>query len=316
MCESCVERIFSHGPAPCPVAGCRKVLKKNGFKLPTFDDLKMEREIDIRKTCAKVFNRRQDEFDTLRDYNDYLDDVEVITFNLVNNIDVEESRAKLEAYEKSNQDAIKENRELERMGAREEQARQAADKSRAQQMRLAAMEEDEEERREKVAARQDVINQLATGDGNAIKLAMDGERALLQKAHNRKTLPTSTALGETSNGSSIFSIKGLKKRVKAEPEKPYDPFGGMADVKEFVTLPTEPNIWDKYLGKVRKEDVYTAGGYDVREFYARTLSEAFSGLGVFISEEMAQKDHDAASEIATAGAALASQSDAVMTDVF
>jgi Zinc finger, C3HC4 type (RING finger) len=54
MCESCVERIFSHGPAPCPVAGCSKTLKRNGFRLPTFDDLRLEREIDIRKTIVKV----------------------------------------------------------------------------------------------------------------------------------------------------------------------------------------------------------------------------------------------------------------------
>jgi CDK-activating kinase assembly factor MAT1 len=204
------------------------------------------------------------------------------------------------------------------MGANEEKARQAADVDRARKMRLAALKEDEEERRERVAARQDVIKQLAEGDGDAINLALEGERALLNRTQTRKTLPTSTALNESANGSSIFSIRGLKKRVKAEPEKPYDPFAGMLpDAKLFSTaLPTKLNIWEDFLGKVRKDEFYTAGGYDVREFYARMLCDAYSGVGVFISEEMAQKDHDAVSEVATAGAAIASTTDTAMLDIF
>ncbi len=34
-----------------------------------------------------------------------------------------------------------------------------------------------------------------------------------------------------------------------------------------------------------------AGGYDLREFYARSLVEAFSGLGVFVGKEMEEKEN-------------------------
>jgi CDK-activating kinase assembly factor MAT1 len=266
---------------------------------------------------ARRFNRREDEFDSLRAYNDYLNDVEDISYNLIYDIDVAATRAKLESYERSNQEAIRENRELERMGANEEKARQAADVAQARKMRIAALKEDEEERRERVAARQDVIKQLAEGDGDAITLALEGERALLDRAHTRQPLPSSTALNETANGSSLFSIRGLKKRVKAEPEKPYDPFAGLLpDANLFAAaLPAELNVWDDFLGKVRKDEFYTAGGYDVREFYSRMLCDAYSGIGVFVSEEMAQKDHEAVSEVATAGAAIASTADTTMLDV-
>ena len=54
MCDSCVDRIFSHGPALCPIPGCRKTLRKNKFRLPRFEDLELEREIDIRKTVQNV----------------------------------------------------------------------------------------------------------------------------------------------------------------------------------------------------------------------------------------------------------------------
>ena len=55
MCESCVERIFSQGPAPCPVAGCGRTLRKNKFKEQTFADIKIERECDIRRRVEDVY---------------------------------------------------------------------------------------------------------------------------------------------------------------------------------------------------------------------------------------------------------------------
>ncbi len=82
MCESCVDRIFSHGPAQCPIPRCGKTLRKHRFRVQTFEDIQVEREVDIRKRVAKVFNRREDDFESLRDYNDYLNEVEDITFNV------------------------------------------------------------------------------------------------------------------------------------------------------------------------------------------------------------------------------------------
>lgn len=55
MCESCVDRIFSQGPAPCPVAGCAKTLRKQRFKTQTFGSISVEREVDIRRRVAATF---------------------------------------------------------------------------------------------------------------------------------------------------------------------------------------------------------------------------------------------------------------------
>ena len=54
MCESCVDRIFSQGPAPCPVAGCARTLRKQRFRKQTFEDVKVEREVDIRRRVAQT----------------------------------------------------------------------------------------------------------------------------------------------------------------------------------------------------------------------------------------------------------------------
>lgn len=52
-CESCIERLFTLGPAPCPT--CSVVLRKSGFKIQTFEDLKVEEEVAVRRRIAKQF---------------------------------------------------------------------------------------------------------------------------------------------------------------------------------------------------------------------------------------------------------------------
>jgi CDK-activating kinase assembly factor MAT1 len=54
MCESCVDRIFSQGPAPCPVAGCGQTLRKARFRAQTFEDIQVEKEVDVRREVAKT----------------------------------------------------------------------------------------------------------------------------------------------------------------------------------------------------------------------------------------------------------------------
>jgi CDK-activating kinase assembly factor MAT1 len=54
MCDTCVDRTFGKGNNICPVAGCAKTLTFRGFRRATFEDLKVEREVDIRKRVMKV----------------------------------------------------------------------------------------------------------------------------------------------------------------------------------------------------------------------------------------------------------------------
>ncbi|KAF1925070.1 CDK-activating kinase assembly factor [Didymella exigua CBS 183.55] len=98
MCESCVDRIFSHGPAPCPIAGCARTLRKGRFREATFEDLKVEREVDIRRRVQAVMNKDEADFETLKDYNDYLEQVEQVTWNLVLKLDVDATNARLQRW--------------------------------------------------------------------------------------------------------------------------------------------------------------------------------------------------------------------------
>lgn len=50
-CESCIDRLFTLGPAPCPI--CNKVLRKLAFTPQTFEDLAVEKEVAVRRRIGK-----------------------------------------------------------------------------------------------------------------------------------------------------------------------------------------------------------------------------------------------------------------------
>ncbi|KDN52702.1 hypothetical protein K437DRAFT_266368 [Tilletiaria anomala UBC 951] len=93
MCESCIDRIFALGPAPCPV--CRRTCRKNQFGFQTFEDLQVEREVSIRRTITKNTARslETDFGGDLKAYNDYLDKVESLTFSIVHGSEAEADEA-------------------------------------------------------------------------------------------------------------------------------------------------------------------------------------------------------------------------------
>ncbi|KAF4553087.1 RNA polymerase II transcription factor B subunit 3-like protein [Elsinoe fawcettii] len=307
MCESCVDRIFSHGPNKCPIAGCNRTLRKHRFREQTFEDIQVEREVDIRKRIAAVFNRREDEFDTLLDYNNYLNDVEDITYNLINKIDVEETEKKLQAYSASNKEAIASNAAIESQSAQDQTALQAAEREQARLRREAARREEEQERRDKREGRNKTISRLASGaDAKALE---EENRIAMQKMDQAQRLK--------ANGSG-FVVKGLKQKKAPEPEKPFDAFGGFALKPQYFAV-QERYDWP-WLNNVREDPVINAGGYDIQEFHTRALVEAFSGLGVFIGKE--KKDTSMSSNalgpkaVGTQGAAEVGAKDVKMEDPF
>jgi CDK-activating kinase assembly factor MAT1 len=51
-CESCIDRLFTLGPEPCPQ--CGRVLRKINFAHQTFEDLKVEKEVSVRRRMAEL----------------------------------------------------------------------------------------------------------------------------------------------------------------------------------------------------------------------------------------------------------------------
>ncbi|KAH8919593.1 CDK-activating kinase assembly factor [Atractiella rhizophila] len=160
MCESCISRLYTLGPESCPTNGCNLILRKTNFTPQTFEDLKVEREVDTRKRIAKTFNKRQQDFSTLKEYNDYLELVEEITFNLIHNISVKETEKKIQKFQHENSRIIAENFLEEEREREAEMKREEEELLARQERQRLAEEEAEEEEREKAEARKTVLKEL------------------------------------------------------------------------------------------------------------------------------------------------------------
>ena len=117
VCEGCIDRHFASGKAKCPVAKCKQEIWKSDWRTQTFEDLRIEKEVDKRKRVYNVLNRREEEFLGKREWDDFLELREELVMNLSLGTDVAATNKRLKEYEVANAAGIKENVEHDRTGA-------------------------------------------------------------------------------------------------------------------------------------------------------------------------------------------------------
>ncbi|KAF4965181.1 hypothetical protein FSARC_6999 [Fusarium sarcochroum] len=295
MCKTCVERIFKDGPNQCPYAGCHKTLRQRGFKTAFFADLAVEREVDIRRRVAAVFNKVEEDFETLEDYNEYLEMVECLTSDLVygNDESKRKAEAQLSEWEAKHKADIERNRRLARESDDARQRRLAAEGAEARQRRMLEQQEELEEKASAKRFREEMLDSLQSAEAGRAGDVMD--KIMLKKRGQNKQ---SAALGAAGVGSGL-SIRGLReKKAPVVENKPYDPYGGIRVLPERVDLAPEKlaKYSNEWIEITRTKTEFKAGGYSPDEYLTRALFEAFSGLGVFVGEEKVERS------VATAGA--------------
>ncbi|KAK0525951.1 TFIIH/NER complex subunit [Tilletia horrida] len=225
MCESCVDRIFSLGSAPCPQ--CGTTCRKNQFGVQTFSDLGVEREVDVRRRVARIYNKQEKDFPTLQAYNDYLEEVEEITFNLIHRIDLERTEARIAMHEHANRSLINRNAFTSSSAsaalASAEEAERAWRRARASLLR-AREEEDRVEREREVRELLDVNEEEdegEEGESEAVR-ALKGlqaqrrrERAESRRREDeeaeRQRVAMMGALAASQPGGSLSSSSPLSK---------------------------------------------------------------------------------------------------------
>ncbi|KAI9170803.1 RNA polymerase II transcription factor B subunit-like protein [Paramyrothecium foliicola] len=287
MCKTCVERIFKDGPNQCPYAGCHKTLRLRGFKSAFFADLGVEREVDIRRRVAAVFNKVEDDFESLDDYNDYLYMVECLTDDMVNgNTDARgKAEAKLSEWEAQHRAEIERNRRLARESDDARQKRLATEHEAARQRRLKELQEEADEKASAARFREEMLDSLQNAElGHATETV---DKIMLKKRGQQRR---DNALGAALAGDSGLQIRGLRDKkgaAAAADQGPYDPYGGLdMDPKRVdVSADRLAGYHSEWLDVVRSKDEYVVGGFSPDEYLSRTLFEAFAGLGVFIADE-------------------------------
>lgn len=269
MCESCIERRFSQGPAPCPM--CGRQIRKNAFMTQTFEDLGVEREIAIRRRIAKEFNKRRENFSDLQAYNDYLEEVETISFNLINNIDVEETEKRIAAYREENAALIELNiqrEEREMLTAQEEEEREREERQRrAEEIRR----EEENERAERTKASHKILEELARGNADARKVVAQSRAEAAKRAEQRAA---------AAKAASMATLSNLKRKNElAIPDPPHKPL-----IDDWYAYEDKYVLRREYQDGVMdhiSEDVLRQmriGGYRVEDAWDRAIRYAVAGL--------------------------------------
>lgn len=290
ICESCVDRIFSLGPAQCPYKGCDKILRKNKFKTQIFDDVNVEKEVDIRKRVFNVFNKTIDDFNgDSKAFNRYLEDIEDMVYNLDHGIDVQKTEEKLRTYEELNKQLIQSNMERNRKDIESFNQQQQFEKDIRLKKRLLERQIAEEERQNKEWAKKETVNRLTMSNPsidtdevidsvrNTVKLKKSSARRKLDELNRIK-------LNDPFFGNNMdpHSKQAMLKR-KLEP---FTPFNGDRDLDQRFTV-EQDQYEDPFIQDLETKKEFTASGFRADYTYERLLTEAFMGLGCVISEELA-----------------------------
>lgn len=301
MCESCIDRIFSLGPAACPE--CGKKVSKNQFTAQTFQDLGVEREVAVRRTVAKLFNRRQDDFVDLKAYNDYLEEVEEITFNKIHEIDLPRTNAKLEQYQAAHRSAIASSanisqQESDRQARMDEEEKQAK-KARADRVR----KQEEAEREQRERERLEMMRELEKGADPDEVLEKQRKRRL-EREERQRLLDLETARRDKEAAQALAN--GGAGGADAVDRRPWSldmildfegPLAYLDDASALFRVRKAPTALGGLEGVkgasgyedpwlmpawVTKEQIarYRAGGFDwERQVWTRGIRAACEGIG-------------------------------------
>ncbi|KAG5634972.1 hypothetical protein H0H81_000172 [Sphagnurus paluster] len=271
MCESCIDRLFTLGPAPCPI--CNKVLRKLAFTPQTFEDLGVEKEVAIRRRIAKEFNKRREDFTDLRAYNDYLEEVEDITFNLIYEVDIPQTEARINAYRAQNAALIELNIQREEAYAQALKEQEEGDRREREMRAMELRREEEEEREEREKGRRDIIDKLETSDKDAAKVIAKSRANALKRSTARST--STTVLQSNAK-----LLRSRAAQSTAIPDAPHIPLQDDWYAYEDKYIIGNSGYHDFMSEAVRRdrEGIMRAGGYRVEEAWERALRSAVGAL--------------------------------------
>ena len=285
MCESCVYRLYSQGAAPCPI--CGTTLKKTSFSEPLFEDLSAEKEYRTRKQVMKWFNKRREDFETLKDFNDYLEEIEDIIFNLINQIDVERTNSRIESYRRSNQEVILKNATRQTKESKAIWKEVEQEKVEAQRRRDAENQEIESERREQEKARVKLVEELAKGDRLASDVVHEFQSRTtitLKKSSAKRIMPDplDSRVYGLSNEPKRKTPTKLDKAIMDVRESLYSDYldnFGLYEIRDeipFVVLTNDRST--NHFDHSKTDKSMIAGGYVPGDVCLRALEYAFAHI--------------------------------------
>lgn len=234
------------------------------------------------------FNKRREDFLDLRSYNDYLEEVEDIStyfqiilnyrviststaFNLINEIDLPQTEARINAYRAENAALIERNIHREEAYAQALKDQEDAERREREQRAMELRREEEEEKEEREKGRREIIDKLETSDKNAARVIAKSRANALK----RSTARSSTSVSQ-SNATLLRTRAG---RSTAVPDVPHVPLQDCwyAYEDRFVLRSGYEDFMSEAVRKDR-EGIMRGGGYRIEEAWERAVRSAVAAL--------------------------------------
>ena len=215
----------------------------------------------------KDFNKQEEDFHSLREYNDYLEMVEDIIFNLTHNIDTLDTNKRIQHYKEENKSLIIKNRSKMSKDALELMDILTMEEKQQNQVKIEMKLLEEAERAVKVKNKEKLIDDLMFGEEDATKILAEHRETLARE--ERAKAMFSTGLDQESNSSAVSAVTAQDEMfVYTEPTM--DMMG---------PLPPPIDQLENYLVNIRAASTgEKAGGYQESLGCFRALQEAMAGL--------------------------------------
>lgn len=236
-----MDLLFVRGSGACP--DCGIALRRSNFRTQMFEDACVEKEVDIRKRILREYNKTEEDFGSLRKYNDYLEEIETIIFNLTNGIDVENTKKLVEQNKKDNQELIKKNRM--KLSHDEELIESLIEEEKQNQShyRLRAQQEEDWERRQKRKQKEALIDDLMFLDMPADRIVQSHRQEVTSMVDGRKChsdgMPSAAPPPTTRFSTGISLHPGKQHGFMPVPK---EEVGQMYEYKDLVRIQLGPDV--------------------------------------------------------------------------
>jgi len=283
LCESCVDLLFVKGSALCPEPECKTTLRKNNFRAQLFEDPLVDKEVYIRKKILKEYNKRAEDFSTLREYNDYLEEIEHIVFNLVQGRDTIATNKQIDVYKRDNKDITLKNRSRQSQEEIEIEELIEIEKAKTKEKNSFHINADLEEKKQKHKAREKLIDELMFSDADASSIVASHAQSVAAavKELPKVSAPAKANYTQFSSGIQIGN-RGAQKYLPIPKQEDLPLYHYVPWVYDY-NGPAPPAIENlaksNYFVNIRSATgVERAGGYTEALACCRTLQEAMAGL--------------------------------------
>lgn len=264
------------GSGSCPE--CQTPLRRANFRVQLYEDAMVEKEVDIRKRILRDFNKKEEDFATQREYDDYLEEIENIIYNLSNNIDIIETNKKIEQYKRENREIILKNKT--KLGKKESELEELLEleKMEQEERRLELEKQELEIKKRKIREKEALIDELMFSEGDASKIVQTFASSIQSSKEEVKLAPKATGFSTGIKfGQQIGTGFLPVPKIDEGPTYHYVP------ITQEIEGPTPPALRELqvrgYTAHVRAEtEADKAGGFGANIACLRALQEAMASL--------------------------------------